>query len=166
MKLKKVGYLFDTQETNNISFRKDHFGEYKLYDKNELIMYETDDVLNLYNNSIKDIDIKGDILILGLGFGLIPYNFNELDGVKHITVIENNIGVINFVKPIMPWIEFIHIDAFEFETDRLWDTIFMDIFHKKTENYENDQLRLISKYSKMVNNNLSYLKIHNIKFDI
>ena len=51
-----------------------------------------------------------------------------------------------------------------FETDIIWDTIFLDIYHKLTTDYKVEQLGLVDKYSKMViNNNIGYLKIHNIE---
>jgi hypothetical protein len=164
MKLEKVGHLYEPQETENYLLRQRN-GNGVIIDKrtSEKITYENNRVIALYENSISNLNIKGDILIVGLGIGLLPHNFKKLSEVNSISVLEKNIDVINFVKPIMPWIEFIHTDAFEYDSGRKWDTIFLDIYHNLTPEYKVDQLVLIEKYSKMVkDNNISYLKIHNI----
>ena len=167
MELENVGHLFKEQETENFALCSKG-GNCFIFDKNlkQKITYEDEKVIELYNKSLEGLDIKGNILIVGLGFGMLPYNFNKLNEVNNITVIEKSIDVINFVKPIMPFIEFIRSDAFDYETDRKWDTVFLDIYHRLTREYRVDQLRLIEKYSKMVNdNNIKYLKIHNIELN-
>ena len=125
-------------------------------------MYDDDDTILLYENSITK-KVFGDVLIVGLGYGLIHYNFNLLEDVNSITTIEIEKGIIDLVKPILPFINFINADALTFESNKIYDYILLDIFSDIVVDYEFKQNNLLNKYTKMVNkDNIDYLKIHNI----
>jgi hypothetical protein len=165
MKLETVSHLYEKLESDNYII-VDRGSKKAIINKNtkERVMYEDDKVLELYTDSLKDLDIKGDILIVGLGFGILPYNFKDIDGVGKITAIEFDKEIIDMVKPIMPWLEIIHADAHTFESNRKWDCIFLDIYHKLTPTYKSEQRRLIDKYKLMCSkDNVQYLRIHRIE---
>jgi spermidine synthase len=163
MKLNKIGHLYDNIENDKFSI-SDTDGELILLNKerNYKIMYDTDQTLSLYEKSITK-PVFGDVLIVGLGYGLVHYNFNLLN-VNSITTIELESGIIDLVKPILPFVNYINADAYTFETDKMYDYIFLDIFSDKVHDYVIKQNGLIEKYKKYVrNDNIDYLKIHSIE---
>lgn len=77
---------------------------------------------------------KGDILIFGLGIGLIVFPLLNENDVNSITIVEIDSGLIDEVFPIIikndpkSKVNVYLSNAFEFETDMMFDTIYFDIW--------------------------------------
>jgi spermidine synthase len=77
---------------------------------------------------------KGDILIFGLGIGLIIFPLLADNDIKSITIVEIDDGLIDEVFPIIikndleSKVSVILSNAFDFETDKMFDTIYFDIW--------------------------------------
>ena len=85
MELEKVGYLYKQQETENYLLYQRN-GNGGIVDKrtSEKITYEGGGVMDLYKNSLSNLHIIGDVLVVGLGIGLLPYNFIKLSEVNSV----------------------------------------------------------------------------------
>lgn len=81
---------------------------------------------------------KGDVLVIGLGIGMLLGPLSAKRCVKSITVLELEPDVLKMVKPhyeAMPKVRIFEADAFDFEPDDLmgtvpsrWDRIMIDIW--------------------------------------
>ena len=79
---------------------------------------------------------KGDVLIFGLGIGLIVFPLLQDKDIKSITIIEIDGGLINMISPIIKEkdiyskVEIINCDAFEYHNliNKNYDTIYFDIW--------------------------------------
>jgi spermidine synthase len=83
----------------------------------------------------KFIDVaKGDVLIFGLGLGLIILPLLNDSNISKITVVEIDSGLVDIVYPILRTkdnfekLEVINSDGFLWSTDKLYDTIYFDIW--------------------------------------
>ena len=80
---------------------------------------------------------KGNILVLGLGMGYVPYMMSLKNDVKHITIIEKDQEIINlFNKIIFPYFKYqkkitiIKDDAISYlKRNQKFDYIFADLWH-------------------------------------
>ena len=128
-----------------------------LYDKSlKKTMMTSHEFEMLTNQKFLD-NAKGDVLIFGLGIGLIVFPLLSDKDVNSITIVETDSGLVNAVYPIIKnkdhhsklsiFIE----DAFRFETNNIYDTIYFDIWHSIDESVF-DEMRLLSKKFK---NNLT-----------
>ena len=80
---------------------------------------------------------KGDVLVLGLGMGYVPFMMSEKSEVKHITIIEKDKNIINlFNKVLFPSfrnknkITIICDDAISYVSNKKrYDYIFADLWH-------------------------------------
>lgn len=88
----------------------------------------------LDNNTLKVAYLKngitsnlfyGDVLVLGLGTGIIINDMNA----DSIDVIEINQDIINEYGNKL---NVIHEDAYKYKTNKLYDVIFLDIWYHKT----------------------------------
>lgn len=95
---------------------------------------------------------NGDVLIGGLGIGLIILPIQDKENVKSITIIEKNKEVIELVSEQLPLnnkVNIIHSDIFNFMPDKKYDTIYLDIWpYVNSDIYENEMMPLKNKYSK------------------
>lgn len=103
---------------------------------------------------------NGDVLICGLGIGLVLIPLFESKYVKSITVIEKYQDVIDCVLPqIKPYdkqdkLKVICADCFEYGTKERFDTIFIDIWANiNSDIYEEEMKPLKNKY-------IRFLKSH------
>jgi spermidine synthase len=77
---------------------------------------------------------KGDVLIFGLGLGLIIFPLLKEIGINKITIIELDEGLIDMVSPIIRFqdssrkVKIINADSFSWETQEKFDTIYFDIW--------------------------------------
>lgn len=99
------------------------------------------------------INAKGDVLICGLGIGLVIMPLLENKEVKSITVIEKYQDVIDCVLPQIKKYDttnkltVICEDCFEFKTDKKFDTIFIDIWANiNSDIYKEEMKPLKRKY--------------------
>lgn len=89
----------------------------------------------------------GDVLIGGLGIGLIIMPLLEKDEVKSITVLEKYQDVIDCVLPqLKPHdkqnkLKVICADCFEWETKDTYDTIYLDIWSYINEDVYNEEMK-------------------------
>lgn len=82
----------------------------------------------------------GDVLIGGLGLGMIILPIQDEENVKSITVIEKSEDVIQAVKPQLPLndkVRVIQSDVFSFKPGQKYDCVYMDIwFYPDEEAHE------------------------------
>jgi hypothetical protein len=104
----------------------------------------------------------GNVLIAGLGIGMILVPILDKQRVRHVTVVEKSADVIKLVMPALR--EYLsddyntklvveHKDIFAFEPDKTlkWDTIYLDIWpHICTDNLV-DITKLKRKFAKRLN---------------
>ena len=92
----------------------------------------------------------GNVLIGGLGIGLILLAIQDKEDVKQITVVEKNKEVIELVENQLPLNSKVHIvndDVFEYKPLFKYNTIYMDIWNYINKDVYNEQMKpLISRY--------------------
>lgn len=100
---------------------------------------------------------EGDVLICGLGIGLVLLPLFSDPSVKSITVIEKTQDVIDLVLPqIKPYdtenkLNVICADCFEWTTENRYDVIFIDIWPWINRDvYEDEMIPLKKKYTKFL----------------
>ena len=103
---------------------------------------------------------EGDVLICGLGIGLVIMPLLESENVKSITVIEKYQDVIDIVLPQIKGydtankLNVICADCFKYTPDKKYDTIFIDIWAYINEDvYKKEMLPLKRKYRKYLTEN-------------
>jgi SAM-dependent methyltransferase len=126
------------------------------------IMYDDNHTISLYNESLPTMT-KGDILVVGLGTGMLGYNF--ADRCVSFDYVEISQDLVDFISHRLPNCNFYQGDAYTWETTKKYDSIFLDIFHKKTPDYNNGIIQLVNKYKGFLKEGgqLSYLTIHRKK---
>ncbi len=103
----------------------------------------------------KFIDVaRGEVLVFGLGIGLIIFPILQDSEIKKITIVEIDNGLIEIVSPVVKnrdvlnKLEIINADAFTWETEKKFDTIYFDIWHTiNTESFD-EMERLKERYLK------------------
>jgi spermidine synthase len=121
-------------------------------------MYDDGHTMVLYESCIPEF--KGDSLVIGLGFGMLGHNFAEqCDSFDYVEIDQD---LIDFIKPKLPKCNFYLGDAYTWEPTKKYDAIFLDIFHKKTHDYESGTIKLYNKYKEYLKEGgeISYLTIH------
>lgn len=100
---------------------------------------------------------EGDVLICGLGIGLVILPLLESEKVKSITVVEKYQDVIDCVLPQIKSydkqnkLKVICEDCFEYNTKERFDTIFIDIWASINRDvYEEEMKPLKNKYKKFL----------------
>lgn len=97
---------------------------------------------------------KGNVLIFGLGLGLIIHPLLESDDVKTIDIVEIDCGLIDEIYPILvacdnqSKVNVIYEDAFTFDTDKMYDTIYFDIWSVIDEQAFGEMKLLANKFEK------------------
>jgi hypothetical protein len=132
----------------------------KLYDKEleEVVMSDTP-MEKKTNKEVYDM-ANGNVLIGGLGIGMILLALQSKPEVKTITVIEKYKEVIDLVSPQLPLNEKVTIineDIFNWipSTPMRYDTIYLDIWNEISGEDYKEHKKLRKKYSKILNNNNS-----------
>lgn len=95
--------------------------------------------------------VKGDVLIGGLGLGLILEELRGRDEVRSVTVVEKNPDVIALVAPTVRLdAEIVEGDVFEWEPPlgKRFDTIYMDIWENATKEEDPEIRALRVRYKK------------------
>jgi hypothetical protein len=115
-------------------------GEYvRLIDKrsNSIVMSDTPMELNTNREFIENA--KGDILIGGLGMGLIVMSIQNKKEVKSITIVEKEKEVIDLMKdfPFNKKVKIIEADIFTYTPEQTFDYLYFDIWYTiSADNYE------------------------------
>ena len=116
---------------NEVQIGKEYlFLYHKGLEKTMMSNHESETITNQ-----KFIDsAKGDILIFGLGLGLIVFPLLKEIGIKRILIVELDEGLIDMVSPIIRFqdtsrkVEIVKGDCFSWETSEKFDTIYFDIW--------------------------------------
>jgi len=136
-------------------------GKYvKLRVNDELVMTNTPMEIRTNQEIIKEA--KGNVLIGGLGLGIILTAIAEKKEVTKIVVVEKESDVINLVVPFLTKktkskVKIINEDVFNFTTEEKFDVLYFDIWN--TISYKNyDDMKLLTeKYRKNRNKNSKLL---------
>lgn len=131
-------------------------GEYiGLYIGGDLMMSNT--AMEKRTSASFVFNAEGDVLICGLGIGLVIMPLLENENVKSITVIEKYQNVIDCVLPQIKEydkdgkLNVICEDCFNFKTDKKYDTIFIDIWAYINKDVYNEEMKpLKRKYRKFL----------------
>lgn len=109
----------------------------------------------------------GDVLIFGLGLGVIIFPLLEDKDIKSITVVEYDLGVIDMVGQIIKKydtgnkVTIIHGDAFKqhelFPQSRRFDTIYFDIWIKIDDEAFSQMEELHNLYRKFLRSNICFI---------
>ena len=127
-------------------------GEYtRLVINGQLVMSDTP--LECRTNRSFIEMVNGDILIAGLGIGLLPYNllFTEKESVVNsVTVIEKNKDLIDLLEPVFKHkkLKIINDDIFKFETKEKFNYIYFDIWPDFNSDNLEDMKLLEKKFRK------------------
>jgi hypothetical protein len=149
-------YGLTNDGTNVMLFRHQYSAVFDT-EYRETVMYDHDDVLSLYLDSIPTF--RGDALVVGLGYGLLGYNYrNQCDSFLYL---DNSTEIIEMISPYVQDCDVEYADAFEYVTDRKFDCIFLDIFHRPVEDHNTKLQFLIDKFSTFLKpgGELSHLKV-------
>lgn len=95
----------------------------------------------------------GDILIGGLGIGLILPGVLKKEDVRSVTVIEKERDVIDIIHPQHkhPKLKVVHGDVFTYEPERKFDVIYLDIWAKRDIDNLPEMAALKRRYRKWLN---------------
>lgn len=91
----------------------------------------------------------GDVLVGGLGIGMVILPIQENPKVSTVTVIEKNIDVIAAIKSQLPFnkkVNIINDDVFTWKPDKRFDCIYMDIWPFVNEDVYEEMKKLKRKY--------------------
>ena len=97
-------------------------------------------------------EARGDILIAGLGIGLIIQPTLDKGGVSSITVVEKSADVITLVGPhyTNPKLRIIHADIYDWSPEKGagYDTIYFDIWPNCCTDYLEEMTKLHRRFRK------------------
>jgi len=99
---------------------------------------------------------NGDVLIAGLGLGLVLLAIQDKQNIKTITVIEKEQEIIDLVKPQLPLndkVMIIKADIFNWTTDKKFDTIYFDIWNNICGDNYPEMVKLHRKFKWKLNRN-------------
>lgn len=124
-------------------------GEYvKLTQNGNVVMSDTQ--MEKETNADFVRNAHGDVLIGGLGIGLIVLAIQEKEEVRTITILEKNEEVIELVKnqlPLNEKVQIVNADAFTYKPKMKYNTIYMDIWNYINEDvYQEEMKPLIARY--------------------
>lgn len=120
----------------------------KLTHSEECVMSNTP----MEKNTNRDFvcNAHGNVLIGGLGIGLILLAIQDKEEVERITVVEKNKEVIELVGSQLPLnskVHIVHDDVFEYKPKEKYNTIYMDIWNYINSDIYNQQMKpIISRY--------------------
>jgi spermidine synthase len=136
-------------------------GSYKrLFINGKLFMSNTPMEVITNINFIRNA--HGNVLIAGLGLGLIIYAIQDLEHVTSITIIEKNktlIDIMNEVSGFNKKVNIIHEDVFtcNFPKHIIFDTIYFDIWENKCGDNWTEIKKLKRKYKKHLADDIKYM---------
>lgn len=120
----------------------------RLTHRGEIVMSDTN--MEKRTNSSFVLNAHGNVLIGGLGIGLILLAVQDKEDVSHITVIEKNKEVIDLIADQLPLngkVEIVNADVFDYVPTEKYNTIYMDIWNYINEDVYNQQMRpLMNRY--------------------
>lgn len=158
-----VHFEINEEQAKNFNFKcvisGDIFGQLKagkyvkLLIDDEVVMSDT--TMEKMTNANFIYNAYGDVLIAGLGLGLIINPLLEKEEVTSITIIEKNQNVIDLVGPYYnnPKINIINGDIFTWKPPKgkKWDTIYFDIWSDRCSDNIKEMKTLHRRFGKRVN---------------
>lgn len=119
----------------------------------------SDTIMERRSNYYPSKRANGHVLLGGLGIGLIPTKIAPYPRVESITVLEIEPEIIRLVEPhIRSYLDgdsdklrIIQADAYEWQPDRKFDTMYMDIWQSICSDNWDDMKRLNKHYRKWLN---------------
>jgi len=126
----------------------------QLHGHGELIMSDTE--MERRTNRFFLTMAEGDVLIGGLGLGMVLLAVQDKESIKSVTVVEKYQEVIDLVVPQLPLngkVAIICGDVFEWypEKDVKYDTIYFDIWNYVCGDHYEDMKKLHRRYGKKLN---------------
>jgi len=148
------------------SLQKDYTFVLKKISTDEIIM--TDDEIELLSNKWFLDNASGDILILGLGFGLIVFPLLKDDTIKSITIIEREQDIIDYVGDkiknldIKNKVQIKNGNAYDYHKNESehgkYDYVYIDFWHKLDKSAIADMKEMLTTYKPFLKNEKSVLK--------
>lgn len=124
----------------------------RLLHNGSVVMSDTDMEKRTNANFVRNA--HGNVLIGGLGIGLILLAIQDKPEVEKIVVVEKHKEVIELVKDQLPLngkVEIINADVFEYMPQEKFNTIYMDIWNFiNTDVYRDSMKPLIVRYRKFL----------------
>lgn len=133
----------------------------RLYVGGELVMSDTD--MELRSNLDAAIDAKGDVLIGGLGIGLVALAVAKKPNVRSVTVIEKSLDVVRLVEEplraqmtgnesagFVVFVADVHTWAPDPRNIHRFDYVYLDIWSDICADDYDDHKRLRAKYRRML----------------
>lgn len=118
----------------------------------EVVMSDTD--MEKRTNARFVANAHGNVLIGGLGIGMILLAIQDKTDIEKITVVEKSAEVIELVKDQLPLnskVEIVHADVWEYVPPCKFNTIYMDILNFiNTDVYKGSMKPLLSRYRKFL----------------
>lgn len=113
-------------------------------------LYMTDAEFEWRTNSEPVMRARGDVLIAGLGIGLILDPI--IEKAATVTVVEHEADVISLVAPHFPTVKVVHADIFKWEPEKgaKWDMIYFDIWPNISEDDLDEAKALRKRYRKFL----------------
>lgn len=96
-------------------------------------------------------DAHGDVLIGGLGIGMVIMAIQDKEEVTSITVVGKHQEVIEMLKKQLPFnnkVTVIHDDVFTFKPTRKYDCIYMDIWDFTNSDVYQEMVKLKHRYGR------------------
>jgi spermidine synthase len=128
-----------------------------LYDKSQSKVMMTNNEFEMITNQKFIDNAKGDVIIFGLGIGLIIYPLLQDDNIKSITIVEVDKDLIDETFPILlkadtkSKLKVVNSDAFQYQDDKKYDTIYFDIWAIINEQAFSEMKVLSNKFSSNLN---------------
>ncbi len=132
----------DYIEINSLGYFKEKFNFLALNYQGVTWMNITPNEIETMEKSIKEI--KGDVIVFGLGLGYLPFMVSNKEEVSHVKVIENDPNIIKLFKDNLldyflnkEKIEIVQDDALKYlKTDLKSDYAFIDLWHSPEDGLE------------------------------
>ena len=125
-----------------------------LYDKHQSKVMMTNNEFEMSSNQKFIDNSKGDVIIFGLGIGLIVYPLLQDDDIKSITIIEIDKELIDQTSYLLlesdtkSKLSIINQNAFQYEDNKKYDTIYFDIWPLINKEAFKEMKILSEKFSK------------------
>lgn len=169
--LRKKTERNDQDENFNLTFELSYSGlvedisyeenkEYVVLLKTEgdYIISNSNDILKMYKPYLDELN--GDILIFGLGLGILILPLLEDSTINNIDVIELDVDMINYVYTnrisgldTFNKLNVINDNAFTYNTNNMYDYILIDIWSDINSTVINDANTLKDKFTQNLNQN-------------
>lgn len=129
-----------------------------LKNRDRYVMDDRKETLSLYEKNM--MAFSGDVLCLGLGLGLIGFNYSKQ--CNSFTYVEIEQSLIELISQKQPNLVYINASAYSFVPTKKYDFIFIDIFHSLTPKAQEGAKKVVKQYEKYLKpgGKITYLKLH------